>query len=330
MKNRANHPVGQSKGVLSLCPGTIFSLWDIMRLAHIGSLILLVEATAKCQRETDWRRGATLSKKRASFMLQNFKRFANHWPNFGWDDICYRLERVIYILEHGNDVNWDRPRVALSQLTQLVNTALGELSMAISLTLDEYHFAMVDKEKRNLVEDGDLFGKPVSEAFPSAKEDIKEAGHCMAFDLHTAAVFYLMRIAERGMRALAIHLKVKIEKTKKAKKQVSCPQCNMIISGAIPSKSKLVPLDYAIWEDVLQALERKNKNPKNKTKGAKRATEKEFYHLLILELTAFKDIWRNEVSHCRRAFGEPEANQVYPHVMAFMQRLAKAGIKETN
>ena len=55
----------------------------------------------------------------------------------------------------------------------------------------------------------------MSRHFKSAKDDIGAAGNCYAADLHTAAVFHLMRVAEKGMKALARHLGIKkVTKTK--------------------------------------------------------------------------------------------------------------------
>jgi hypothetical protein len=44
---------------------------------------------------------------------------------------------------------------------------------------------------------------PVISAFPSAENDIREAGNCFALDRPTAAVFHLMRAMEVGLKAIA-------------------------------------------------------------------------------------------------------------------------------
>jgi hypothetical protein len=48
-----------------------------------------------------------------------------------------------------------------------------------------------------------LFGDDVFSAFPSATDDITEAGTCLALERSTACVMHLMRVAEVGLKALA-------------------------------------------------------------------------------------------------------------------------------
>jgi hypothetical protein len=165
-------------------------------------------------------------------------------------------------------------------------------------------------------EKDDLFGQAVKVAFPSAALDIKEAGNCIAADLNTAAVFHLMRAAERGMRALVIHLKVKIEKPKGSKFSAQLQS-----TPASMPRMKQIPLEYALWDDVLKALEVRVKKIQT-PKGSKRDKQYEFYHGLILSLNAFKDIWRNPVSHCRCTFDNHQAQHAFVHVKSLMENLA--------
>src|SRR5260370_39367810 len=52
------------------------------------------------------------------------------------------------------------------------------------------------------------FGEAVYDVIPTARQDIRDAGNCLAFELHTACVFHLMRAAEHGLRTLARRLRV--------------------------------------------------------------------------------------------------------------------------
>lgn len=210
-------------------------------------------------------------------------------------------------------------------ITSFIHTEFEEVQALFETELNESCLAIIPKGKAIYFEkDGDdaLFGSGVSEAFPEAWDDIKAAGNCIAAGLYDGAIFYLMRVAETGMRALAKHLRAKVEKRQWAKKEENCPKCKFVIHAAVPAKAKRLPLDYAMWEEVIKALEYKIEAVQNSPKGKKRTIQYEFYHGLIIELNAFKDLWRNEVSHCRRKFGELEAMQIYPHVKYFMQRLA--------
>lgn len=167
-----------------------------------------------------------------------------------------------------------------------------------------------------------LFGEKVYQAFPTARDEIKTSATCLALELHDAVIFHLMRASERGMRALANHLRVKIKKTRKANGAINCPRCNLLITPAIPANARSVPLDYTMWEEVLKALKGKIDNIQRSAKGKARDSQYDFYQGLEIELNAYMDLWRNDISYCRRSFGELEANQVFVHVKAFMQKLA--------
>jgi hypothetical protein len=164
----------------------------------------------------------------------------------------------------------------------------------------EKQFAFIPANKVRFFEQHDLFGGGVSAAFPSAQPEIKDAGNCLAADLHTAAVFHFMRAAEHGLRALARHLRVKLT----------------------------TPLEYAGWEEVIRAIDRKLTVLRSRPKGRKKSEALEFYRLTLSECEMLKDVWRNPVSHARRRYTEVEALAVWSRVRDFMQRLSEMA-KET-
>jgi hypothetical protein len=183
---------------------------------------------------------------------------------------------------------------------QIMMVELQELSNIIACELDEKFLAFIPTEKLIYFEQDELFGEAVNKAFPSAKNEIKDAGNCLAADLNTAAIFHLMRVAETGLRALARRLDVKIKK---------------------------MPLEYADWGKIIPEIEEKIKLKKPKSRGKKQSETLEFYHGAIGEFNAFKDVWRNNVMHARGSYDEKEAIRVFNHVRGFMQRLA-ANISE--
>jgi hypothetical protein len=178
---------------------------------------------------------------------------------------------------------------------QIVMVELQELSNIVACELEGKFLAFIPTEKSIYCEQDELFGKTVNKAFPSAKIEIKDAGNCLAADLNTAAIFHLMRVAEIGLRALARRLKVTIKK---------------------------IPLEYADWGKIIFEIEEKIKLKKPKSRGKKQSEALEFYHGAIGEFNAFKDVWRNNVMHTRKSYGEKEAIRVFNHVHGFMQRLA--------
>src|SRR5579871_14343 len=72
-----------------------------------------------------------------------------------------------------------------------VAALLGTLKEELLLDLNGHTFIRVREELSEYVDNETLFGRDVAEAFPSANEDIKHAGNCLAADCPTAAVFHL-------------------------------------------------------------------------------------------------------------------------------------------
>jgi hypothetical protein len=154
--------------------------------------------------------------------------------------------------------------------------------------------AFIPASKEQYFEEEFLFGQQVYEEVHKSCADLKDAGNCIAADLHTAAVFHLMRIVEIGLRELANDLGVKVKKT---------------------------PLDYAGWESVVKAIDDKLAAKLPKARGPKKTAALKFKQDLLADFKSF-EVTRNEIMHCRWRCNEPEAMGVYMRVRDFMQRLA--------
>jgi hypothetical protein len=139
----------------------------------------------------------------------------------------------------------------------------------------------------------DAFGLDVARAFPSAEYDIVEAGNCYAVGLNTACVFHLMRVVEKGIRALAT-------------------------SMAIP-----LPCTAEQWGRILQMMEEKIKEVEKERKSLSKIQHLQLYGECIIEMECFKNAWRNHVMHAMHSYGESEATKVMGHVKNFMQRLSR-------
>src|SRR5229473_6950447 len=81
--------------------------------------------------------------------------------------------------------------------------------------LGRHRFAYIPEAAVPYFENEKLFGESVYNKFPDLREDIKDAGNCFAAALYTACVFHLMRIAEYGMRRIAIRVGVSLRDNKK-------------------------------------------------------------------------------------------------------------------
>ncbi|HZQ47853.1 MAG TPA: hypothetical protein VFC07_12620, partial [Verrucomicrobiae bacterium] len=164
------------------------------------------------------------------------------------------------------------------------------------------YFAFIPSQRLIFFEKDSLFGRDVQLKFPSATNEIRDIGNCMALDLHTAAVFHCMRVVEHGLRALAIHLKVKVK----------------------------YPLEFAEWGVIIKGIDRKLADLQPKARGKKKAEALEFYRLANDDCNMFKDVWRNSVMHTRGRFPEHEALGVFLRVQSFMQRLSQRNIGEVS
>ena len=88
---------------------------------------------------------------------------------------------------------------------------LGKLLLEVHMRLvDELSVRkvyLVPAERSTYIQD-DHFAPSVSERFPEAIEDMREAARCFAFERPTACVFHLMRVTECGVRAIADLLEI--------------------------------------------------------------------------------------------------------------------------
>jgi hypothetical protein len=185
-------------------------------------------------------------------------------------------------------------------------------SLEDSVLLDMVHhkFAQIDSKLTRFSQAKALLGEKVSECFPSAMQDISEAGDCIALGCDSAAVFHLMHVVEWGLRGFAAHLGLKKVVTDR-------------------KRGKTVLLDYAQWEQILNQLpDEIDKKVTAIPRGPKKQQAQEFYYSTLKDIAGFKDAWRNHLMHTRAAYSSADALAVFSHVERFMQSLAEHGIRE--
>lgn len=185
---------------------------------------------------------------------------------------------------------------------ELVFYELGDLRGIIVNELQMRKFAYLRPPDDQYFARERLFGDEVHENFPSAREDIKDAGDCLAAELSTAAVFHLMRVAEYGLRALAHDRRISVRKN--------------------------TPIDLATWQQVIDKLEDAEQEIQNFPRTEAREAQFAFYHGAMMTLSRFKNKFRNRVAHARERYDRDEARSAFNHVQDFMQILASR-ISET-
>jgi hypothetical protein len=218
------------------------------------------------------------------YVLDRFKPIVKKCDELSLEHAKERLKTFMTDLQNGQ-----------LRTYEVIENETAQICLAIQKELWAKHFIYIPGAKEKFFEQDALFGQVVNAKFPFAKSEIREAGNCLAADFNTAAIFHLMRVVEMGLRALAKKLKVTVGKP---------------------------PLEYLTWEKIIEQMEQKIAQLKQLPRGKKKAETLEFYHGLMGEFNAFKDVWRNNIMHARKSYNENEALGVYVRVHSFMERLA--------
>jgi hypothetical protein len=179
---------------------------------------------------------------------------------------------------------------------------LRVLRQCIEADLENKWFAFVLPEKAALLESAKKEWKETIDSVPDAEEDVREALYCYALERNTASVFHLMRVAEHGLRILGKRLRVSL---------------------AIKHKGHVIPIDYAEWQKVIDAIKNKLDKVKHLPSGPKRAAQLEKLSDAGDHCLFMKDIWRNAISHARRPYTPDEAKAALGRVKDFMTFVAK-------
>jgi hypothetical protein len=177
--------------------------------------------------------------------------------------------------------------------------ALHSLQRLMASEMSERLFFSISKSFATKFDDPYPMCKEVSDAFPLAKDDIREAYNCLVLDRNTAAVFHSMRIAEHGLRSLARKLKVKL--THKGKPQ---------------------PIVSATWDKIITEIKNRINAAHATPHGAYRQRQLTHYSDMADRCSYMKDLWRNEIMHTRRSYNKEEAAGAVRRVSEFMNLLA--------
>src|SRR5260370_17213069 len=112
-----------------------------------------------------------------------------------------------------------------------------------------------------------------------------------------------MGVSEYGLRALAVELGVTLTHT-----------------------GSMIPLEYGEWDQIITQANAKIAAARQLPRDAQRDKQLQTYSEAAQHCLFMKDIWRNTVSHARKAYTELEATATMERVRDFMQFLAKGMI----
>ncbi len=170
---------------------------------------------------------------------------------------------------------------------------MWRLRRLIEDELDERFLLYIPRNDVDWYEQENSFGDRVSKAFPSAKDDIKEAGTCLATGRYTACVFHLMRALEYALKALAKDVELSFGKR--------------------------------TWGKIISMIERKIKDLYETNPQTYAEIERlQFLSQAATDFGYFKNSWRDHVAHLRYTCKDRlEAVLILNHVKSFMNHLSK-------
>jgi len=174
-------------------------------------------------------------------------------------------------------------------LTNLSHS-LGQLRGILRKELLDKRVLYIPQEAVKWFKNEKTFGENALSAFPSAMEDIKEAGNCFALDRPTACVFHCMRILEYGLCALANNVGVTFDKQQ--------------------------------WHTIIEKIEHEIKELRKGPQGNEKNDHLQFLCEAAKEFMYFKDGWRNHVTHRRMIYDLSQAASILGHTRLFMSHLA--------
>jgi hypothetical protein len=276
------------------------SLWEIMKVFDVAHFTVIIEELLEIAEDCELLKEAGQGdsrvpdgfKERAASSIQQAYSIAARNLMASTFEVSQMAQMEL------DSISCDTYSAVRAQVKRVVD--------AIRYDLELKKFVSIDESYRNHIDNPLLFGEAVANAFQSARDDIAEAGNCMATGCNTAAVFHLMRVVEWGLRALCVDLGVlRIRRSRK------------------PGQKKYVSIEYAQWERMLDEVHDRVERKINKLAPGKKKQElQEFYYPLLRDLRGFKDAFRNHVMHSRKAYTEKTAGDVFDHVKRFMSQLA--------
>lgn len=173
------------------------------------------------------------------------------------------------------------------QLGREIVAASHNLTTAMSAELEKHHTYVVEPREAALIDDGPAaFGLDVLVVFPEVRADVSAAAYCRAYELWTACVMHLMRVAEVGIDRLADH--------------VQAPRGNS-------------------WGATAANL---SKELENARKVGGDGTAKQWLSEAGSYLNFVKNGFRNPAMHPEKTFDREQAIAIYDNTRAFIRLLA--------
>jgi hypothetical protein len=201
--------------------------------------------------------------------MRTLESLANDCKTLALNTSAEMVVRMRLTLErnaHRDNVQW-----LLDQMQTVRDLMSTEMKWRV------YAYIPAEKAKYFTTGNPQLFGEEVYKAFPDARNDIHEAGCCMALTRPTAAVFHLMRVLECGLVALG--------------------------------KAFSISLVHTNWGSAIEQIESKIRDMHKDAIWKAKPDCKDVqvkYAQAAATFGVLKDAWRNHTMHSRVAYDEEE------------------------
>lgn len=297
-----------------LKPHSIVSLLDMKELSRGSYEHLTVSAFSLISIDDnlgwmDKPKDQQIDQDNRSKLKQNLLRIGKIVAYMNLESALKYIERVFKKLKPSEAYTFGAFEADAEVINNLIDDALEEIK-----------FGFIPKKKVEYWQQKKLFGGDVYDQFPSARDEITEAGNCFAHDLNTACIFHLMRAVEIGVHAMHWSMTGRVNLTYEKYKP----------SKGATRKSK--PIELCDWQQLyngltlaLETLER------GKSTSKAKHDKHTFYSELIGIFKHFKDAWRNTISHgheidreTKRLLFEPgETEDIMRFTRKYFEKLAK-------
>jgi hypothetical protein len=207
-------------------------------------------------------------------------------PWFVSHELAVSLSRLDMVMDYAADPDCHIDDLA-DQLGILLEIAEDELSRKL--------FLHIPAEDMNLYRHPEMYFSATMKAFPSAVDDIKEACRCFALESFSASVFHCMAIAQQGLYALSVDLKVQPKH----------------------------PLHLSEWQAIIEGLEKQIVAFRSLPRGEMKDDVLSYYSECAVQFRYFKDAWRNHICHMRDQYTRQSAWVIFTGVQTFMEHLSK-------
>jgi hypothetical protein len=174
-----------------------------------------------------------------------------------------------------------------AETTHDLERTLEFVRQAMVIGLNRRKFFEPEPRYIEYFENPKLFGEQVFTTFPSAIEDITEAGTCLALERSTACVMHLMRVTETGLKTLATTVGVARQND---------------------------------WGAYIREID-KELISRMKAAG-KHTPDESFYAEASAQFGHVKTAWRNPTMHIEKAYTPQRAEEILLAVRSFMSHLA--------